>query len=63
MSSEEEGEIVTADVRAIGVSFGNSNSSIAYTSGVCCILFPPDQIHKPLAGTHVIGSARKARQK
>ena len=35
MSVPEDGEAVTAEVNAIGISFGNSNSSIAYTSGVC----------------------------
>ena len=34
MSAEEEGEAIAPDVHAIGISFGNSNSSIAYTSGV-----------------------------
>ncbi|KAL6713641.1 Hsp70 protein that interacts with Zuo1p [Lecanora helva] len=29
----EDGEIQGADIHAIGISFGNSNSSIAYTSG------------------------------
>lgn len=32
MSSQEEGEI-SPQITAIGISFGNSNSSIAYTSG------------------------------
>ena len=34
MSAEEDGEAAAPDVHAIGISFGNSNSSIAYTSGV-----------------------------
>lgn len=32
MSTTEEGASATAEVHAIGISFGNSNSSIAYTS-------------------------------
>ena len=34
MSAVEDGEQAPAEVHAIGISFGNSNSSIAYTSGV-----------------------------
>lgn len=34
MSAQEDGEPAAAEVHAIGISFGNSNSSIAYTSGV-----------------------------
>ncbi len=34
MSASEDGEIAMAEINAIGISFGNSNSSIAYTSGV-----------------------------
>ncbi|CAD6580568.1 MAG: Hsp70 protein that interacts with Zuo1p [Alectoria sarmentosa] len=33
MSSQEEGELPSPEITAIGISFGNSNSSIAYTSG------------------------------
>ena len=29
-----DGGMAEADVNAIGISFGNSNSSIAYTTGV-----------------------------
>ena len=34
MGEEENGEALAAEVHAIGISFGNSNSSIAYTTGV-----------------------------
>ena len=34
MSAEEGKEATPAETFAIGISFGNSNSSIAYTSGV-----------------------------
>ena len=34
MSAVEDGEVNAPEVNAIGISFGNSNSSIAYTSGV-----------------------------
>ena len=34
MTAEEEIDGVTPEIHAIGISFGNSNSSIAYTSGV-----------------------------
>lgn len=33
MSSQEEGDGAAPEITAIGISFGNSNSSIAYTSG------------------------------
>ena len=33
MSAAEDGTEAAAEVHAIGISFGNSNSSIAYTSG------------------------------
>ncbi len=37
MSAQEDGADALSEVTAIGISFGNSNSSIAYTSEV----FPP----------------------
>jgi len=37
MSVQEDGADALSEVTAIGISFGNSNSSIAYTSEV----FPP----------------------
>lgn len=34
MSTEESDGVAATDNFAIGIAFGNSNSSIAYTSGV-----------------------------
>jgi len=39
MGADEEGEAAAAEINAIGISFGNSNSSIAYTSGVDFFFF------------------------
>ena len=41
MSAQEDGEATSPEVHAIGISFGNSNSSIAYTSGVCTFSSKP----------------------
>ena len=65
MSSQEEGEISSPEVTAIGISFGNSNSSIAYTSGVClwsCPLTFASVADKDI-GSHANRLIRKARQK
>lgn len=57
MSAEDSDGVAATDNFAIGISFGNSNSSIAYTTGVSSLPF-----HTYSLGNVLIYN-RKAKQK
>lgn len=45
MRIDDNDEVAATDNFAIGISFGNSNSSIAYTSGVLSVAAPVRLLH------------------
>lgn len=59
MSADESTEAAPAETFAIGISFGNSNSSIAYTSGVGLALNQPSALNK----SDLNMTCRKEKQK